>query len=152
MDDNRSWCAWLELLVLICHEQFFTANNLGWQSTTSRYFQPLAPHTAVLVAGAVHSRMSKFTSLKKAMVIFSQDEYQGTLCLSPVINDLVEANILSNLTVVVGCLITPLGHNYASLGTPQFPSELLSFDWCSFIVFRSWFLIFPRSSGLIATS
>jgi len=68
----------MEVLDLIYHQFFFTANSLGRQPTTSQYFQPLAPQTLALVAAAIHCALSEYASGKKATVMFSQDEYQGT--------------------------------------------------------------------------
>jgi hypothetical protein len=54
------------------------AKNLGRQPTTSQYLQPLAPHPLALVAAAIHCALSEYATGKKATVMFSQDEYQGT--------------------------------------------------------------------------
>jgi hypothetical protein len=45
IDDKKSWFTQMEVLDLIYHQLFFTANSLGWQTTTSQFFQPLAPQT-----------------------------------------------------------------------------------------------------------
>ena len=50
VDDKKSLFTQMEVLDLIYHQFFFTANSLGRQPTTSQYFQPLAPQTLVLVA------------------------------------------------------------------------------------------------------
>jgi len=63
----------MEVLDLIYHQFFFTANSLGHQPTTSQCFQPLAPQTVALAAAAIHCALSGYASGKKAMVLFSQD-------------------------------------------------------------------------------
>ena len=78
VEDKKSWFTRMEVLDLIYHQFFFTANSLGRQPTTSQYFQPLAPQTLALVAAAIHCALSEYASGKKATVMFSQDEYQGT--------------------------------------------------------------------------
>ena len=77
-EDKKSWFTRMEVLDLIYHQFFFTANSLGRQPTTSQYFQPLAPQTLALVAAAIHCALSEYASGKKATVMFSQDEYRGT--------------------------------------------------------------------------
>jgi hypothetical protein len=91
VDDKKSWFTRMEVLDLIYHQFFLTANSVGRQPTTSQYFQPLAPQTLVLAAAAIHCTLSKYASGKKATVMFSQDEYQGTFGPSPVINFTLEA-------------------------------------------------------------
>ena len=59
--------------------------------------------------------------------MFSEDEYRGTFCPSPVTNFTPEATALINHTKV-GRLIPPLRCNFARIGAPQFPSVLLSLD------------------------
>jgi hypothetical protein len=78
VDDKKSWFTRMEVLDLIYHQFFFTANSLGRQPTTSQYFQPLAPQTLALAAAAIHFMLSEYASGKKATVMFSQDEYRGT--------------------------------------------------------------------------
>jgi len=95
VDDKKSWFTRMEVLDLIYHQFFFTANSLGRQPTTSQYFQPLAPQTLALAAAAIHCALSEYTSGKKATVMFSQDEYRGTFGPSPVINFTLEATIQS---------------------------------------------------------
>jgi len=86
VDDKKLWFMRMEVLDLIYHQFFFTANSLGRQPTTSQYFQPLAPQTLALAAAAIHCALSEYTSGKKAMVMFSQNEYRSTFGPSPVIN------------------------------------------------------------------
>jgi len=119
----------MEVLDLIYHPFFFTANSLGRQPTTSRYFQPLAPQTLPLAAAAIHYVLSEYASGKKATVMFSQDEYRGTYGPSPVINSTLKATIQS---------IThqrphhargpPLRRTSTRVGAPQSSLELLSQD------------------------
>ena len=91
----------MEVLDPIYHQFFITANSLGRQPMTSQYFQPLAPQTLALIATAIHCVLSGYATGKKATVMFSQDEYRGTLCRSPMINVTAEATALINYTLVV---------------------------------------------------
>ena len=93
----------MEVLDLIYHQFSFTANSLGRQPMTSQYFQRLAPQTSALVAAAIHCALSEYAGGKKATVRFSQDEYRGTFCPSPMINFTAEATALINHTLVGGC-------------------------------------------------
>ena len=86
IDDKKAWFTRMEVLDLIYHQFFFTANSLGRQPTTSQYFQPLAPQTLALAAAAIHCALSEYTSGKKATVMLSQDEYRGKFCPSTVID------------------------------------------------------------------
>jgi len=95
VDDKKSWFTRMEVLHLVYHQLFFTANCLGCQPTTSQYFQPLAPQTLALAAAAIHCALSEYASGKKATVMFSQDEYRGTFGPSPVINFPLEATTQS---------------------------------------------------------
>ena len=95
VDDKKSWFTRMEVLDLIYHQFFFTDNSLGRQPTTSQYFQPLAPQTLALAAAAIHCALSEYASGKKAMVMFSQDEYRGTFGQSPLINFTLEATTQS---------------------------------------------------------
>jgi len=75
VDNKKLWFTPMEVLDLIYHQLFFTANSLGWQPTTSHYFQPLAPQTLALAAAAIHCVLSEYANAKKATVMFPQDEY-----------------------------------------------------------------------------
>jgi len=90
----------MEMLDIIYHQLFFTANSLGRQPTASQYFQLLTPWTLVLAAAAIHCTLSEYASRKKATVMLSQDEYQGTFCPSPMINFTPKASALINHTLV----------------------------------------------------
>jgi hypothetical protein len=57
--DKKSWFTPMELLDLIYHQLFFTANSLGCQPTTSHYFQPPASHTLALAAAAIYCALSE---------------------------------------------------------------------------------------------
>jgi len=143
----------MEVLDLIYHQFFFTTNSLGPQPTTSKYFQPLAPQTSALVAVAIHCVLSEYAGGEKATVMFSQDEYRGTFCPSPMINFTPEATALINHTLV-GRFTPPattMQHNSGRIGAPQSPSALLTLDSLSSISFRSQFLLFQRSSAGIGT-
>jgi hypothetical protein len=78
VEDEIPWFTRMEVLDLIYHQFFFTANTVGHHPMTSQYFQPLTPQTLVLVAAAIHCALSEYTTGKKATVMFSQDEYRGT--------------------------------------------------------------------------
>jgi hypothetical protein len=67
----------MEVLDLIYHQFFFTANSLGRQATTSQYFQPVALQTLALVAAAIHCALSEYATGMQAAVMVSQDEYRG---------------------------------------------------------------------------
>ena len=95
VDDMKSWFTQTEMLDLIYHQFFFTANSLGCQPITTQYFQPLAPQTLALAAAAIHCALSEYASGKKAMLMFSQDEYRGTFGPSPVISLTLEATTQS---------------------------------------------------------
>jgi len=75
VDDKKSWSTQMDILDLIYHQFFLTANSLGRQPMTSQYFQPPAPQTLALAAVAIHCALSEYASGKKATVMFSQDEY-----------------------------------------------------------------------------
>jgi len=95
VNDKKSWFTRMEVLDLIYHQFFSTANSLGHQPITSQYFPPLAPQTLVLAAAAIHCALSQYASGKKPRVMFSQDEYWGTFGPSPVINFTLEATTQS---------------------------------------------------------
>jgi len=97
-DDKKSWFAQMEVLDLIYHQFFFTANSLGFQPMIFQYFQPLTPQTLVLAAAAIHCALSEFASGEKTAGMFSQDEYRGTFCPSPMINFTPKATTLINHT------------------------------------------------------
>jgi len=128
VDDKKSWFPRMEVLDLIYHQFFFTANSLGRQPTTSQYFQPLAPQTLALAAAAIHCALSEYVSGKKATVIFSQDEYQGTFGPSPVINFTLEATTQSITHQRPYHTPAPLWCNSTTIGAPQSSSELLILD------------------------
>jgi len=75
IDDKKSWFTWMEVLDLIYHQFFFTANSLGRQPTTSQFFQPLTLQTLALVAAAIHCALSEYATGRKVTVMFSHDEY-----------------------------------------------------------------------------
>jgi hypothetical protein len=62
IDDKKSWFTRMEVLDLIYHQFFFTANSLGCQPTASQYFQPLAPQTLTLATTAIHCALSGYAS------------------------------------------------------------------------------------------
>jgi hypothetical protein len=127
VDDKKSWFTPLDVLDLIYHQCFFTANSLGHKPTTSQYVQSNTLQPAARAAVAIHCTLSEYDCGIKATVMFSQDVYQGTFCPSPVINCNLEATILNNPTLV-GRLIPPLQCKSVKIGAPQFLSLLLSQD------------------------
>jgi hypothetical protein len=86
IDDKKAWFTRMEVLYLIYHHFFFTANSLGWQPSTLQFFQRLTPQTLALVAAAIHFALSEYATGKKVTVMFSQDEYRGKFCPSTVID------------------------------------------------------------------
>jgi len=60
VDDRKSWFLRMEVVDLIYHQFFFTANSVGRQATILQYFQPLAPQTLALAAAAIHSVLSEY--------------------------------------------------------------------------------------------
>jgi len=70
VDNKKSWFTRMEVLDLIDHQLFCTANSLGCQPTTSLYFQPLAPQTLALVATAIHCVLSEYAGGKKPQLCF----------------------------------------------------------------------------------
>jgi len=153
VDDKKSWFTRMSVLDLIYHRFFVRANSLGCQPTTSQYFQPLAPQTLALVAAAIHCALSEYAGGKEATVMFSQDEYRGTFCPSPMINFTPEATALINHTLVGRFKPPPtsMWRNSTRIGAPQSPSALLSLDSLSSLSLRSQFLLFRRSSAGIGT-
>jgi hypothetical protein len=90
---------------------------------TSQYIQPLTLQTKARVATAIHCMLSEYPSRKKATVMFSQHEYGGTFCPSPIIR-----------------------RNYARIGSTQSLLPLLSLDSLCSITFHSQFRLFWGSS------
>ena len=119
----------MDVLDLIHHQFFFTANSLGWQPTTSQFFQPLIPQKLALVAAAIHCVLSEYATGKQVTVMFSQDEYRRKLCPSMVMDCITaEATSLINYTWW-DALDPPPWHSSAIISAPQLPSVLLSLDW-----------------------
>jgi hypothetical protein len=100
----------MEVLDLIHHQFFFTAQSWGQQPTKSQFFQPLALQTLALVAAAIHCALFEYATGMQVTVKFSQDEYGGKFCPSPVMYCITaEATALINYTWW-GCLISPPPH------------------------------------------
>jgi hypothetical protein len=59
IEDRKSWFTRVEVLDLICHQLYFTANSLGCRPTTPQYFQPLAPQAFALVATTICCELSE---------------------------------------------------------------------------------------------
>jgi hypothetical protein len=107
IEDKKSWFTRMEVLDLIYHQFFCTANTFGRQPTTTQFFQPLAPQTLALVAAAINSALSEYATGKKVTVMFSQDEYRGKFCPSTVMNCITaETTALINYAWW-GCFIPP---------------------------------------------
>jgi len=99
IEDQKSWFTRMEVLHLIHNQLFFTANSLGQQPTTSQFFQPLTLQMLELVAAAICCALSEYATGKKVTGMFSQDEYQGKICHSTVIDSVTaEATALINYT------------------------------------------------------
>jgi len=75
VNDKKSWFKRREILDLIYHQFFFTANSLGRQPSTSQYFQPLAPQILALAAAAIHCALSEYARGMNATVMFTPDEF-----------------------------------------------------------------------------
>jgi hypothetical protein len=91
VDDRKTWFTGIEVLELIYPQFLYSANSLRCQPTSSQYLQPLATQTSSPAATAIYCALAKYTSGKEAMVMFSQDEYQGPFAPSPVFNFILEA-------------------------------------------------------------
>jgi len=96
LDDKKLWFTQMEMVHLIYNEIFFAANSFVCQPTSSQSFQSLTPQSLALAAAAVHRALSAYASGKKATVIFSADEYLGTVCPSLVIKFTPEATASIN--------------------------------------------------------
>jgi len=97
INDEMSWFTQMEVLDLIYHQFFFTANSLGRQLTTSQFFQLLTPQMLALVAAAILCALSEYATEKKVIVMFSQNEYHGKFCPSMVMDCITaEATVLVN--------------------------------------------------------
>ena len=118
----------MEVLDLIYHQFLLIANSLGHLPTTSQYFQPVAPQTVAQAAAAIHCALSEYSTGKKAIGMFSQDEYQGIFGPSPVINFTLEAYTQSITHQRPVHNSAPLRCIRSGIGAPQFLSELLSLD------------------------
>ena len=64
INDKKAWFTRMEVLDLIYHQFFFTANSLGRQPTTLQFFQPLTPQTLALVAAAIHCVLYEYATGK----------------------------------------------------------------------------------------
>jgi hypothetical protein len=106
VDEKKSWFTRMEVVDLIYHQSFFTANSLGCQSTTSQYVKPLTWHTLALAASAIRFALSEYSGGQMATVMFCHDKYRGTFCASRVIKFSPEATTLDNYTLMC-CLMPP---------------------------------------------
>jgi hypothetical protein len=71
--DMISFFAQMEVLDLIYHQCFFTANSLGQPPTISQYFQPLTPQASALASADIHCALSIYAIAMNATVMLSQD-------------------------------------------------------------------------------
>jgi hypothetical protein len=132
---------WMEMLDLIHYRFFFTGNSLECQPTTSLFILPLTQLMLALVAAAIHCALSDFATGNKVTVMLSQDEYQGILCPSKVIDGITAkaTALLINFTWWAAPYFLPNSaptlesarfdpHQQSSLwiGTSIFPSAHLS--------------------------
>jgi len=132
MDDKKSWFTWMEVLDLIYHQFFFTANHLGRQPISSQFFQSLARFTLLVAATAIHGVLSQYATGKNVAVMFSQDEYWGKFCPSLVIDFIpTESTALMNY-ILVGFILPPWCSS-GMIGVSQPPLALYSLDWCFYI-------------------
>jgi len=61
----------MDVLDVIYHQFFYTANSLGHKPTTFHYFKLVTLPTLALAAAAIHCSVSEYASAKKAPVRFS---------------------------------------------------------------------------------
>ena len=98
----------MEVLDLIYHKFFSTADSLGRQPTTSQFFHPLSPQTLALVAAGIRCALSEYATGKDVMVMFSQDEYGGLFCPSTVKRlYYCRSHRTTHQFHMVGCFIPP---------------------------------------------
>jgi len=112
----------MEVLDLIYHQFFFTANSLECQPSISQFFQPLALQPLVLVATAIHFAQSEYASGNVDKVMFCPNDYWSTFCTSPLITFAL-GNYCTHQSYICGPLHTPcpMWHNSARIGSPDFP-------------------------------
>jgi len=127
----------MEVLGLIYYQFIFTAGSMECQLTATMFFQPLALQPLVPVATAIHYALPAYASGQQAMVIISQDEYQGTFCPSHGIYVILETTALINYAVESNFSPSPLQHNSWSKNVYQSWLTPLSQDWHSSISFRT---------------
>ena len=127
-DDKESWFSQLEVVGQIYHQFFFPADRFGQQPISSKSFQPLALQTLVLAATAIYCALSLYTSGMKVTVMFSQNEYEGSLGSSRVINFTLEAIALS-ITHQSATLYPPLWHFSAWIEALLFHSAVNSYSF-----------------------
>jgi len=127
INDKKSWFMWMDVLDLIYHQFFFTANSLGRQPTTSQLFQPLTPQTLALLAAAINCVLSEYATGKRVTVMFCQDEYCGKFCPSTVTDCIsAEAIALIKFKLHMVRLVhtpppTPQWYSSAIIGAPESP-------------------------------
>jgi len=152
----------MEVLDVIYHQFFITANSLGRQLTTSQFFQLLTLLTLAYVAAAIHCALPQYSTGKKVTVMFSQDEYQGKFYPFTVIDCIIaEAIALIKFKFqIVGLLHTPPPPPngaplvwYVLLNSRRcssLPFVLLSAHWCLNMSSSTPYCLFgPRSSSRI---
>lgn len=134
MQDKTSWCTQWQGREFILHPSFGKTSSSVWSPTSFLFIQHLAPPTLPLAAVAIHCELAQYAIAKKAMVMFSQHDYQGTFCPSPRIDFTLETTILLNDTLM-GRSICPLWLKPIEIGASQSLSALiyLALHDCSWI-------------------
>jgi len=107
VDDKKSGFTRMEEHDLFYCHTLFAAISLGCQPIISLYFHPLVAQYLALAATAIHCGLSEYAREMMAMIMSSQDEYQGTSCPSPLIRFTQDATALINHTFM--CHLIPPG-------------------------------------------
>lgn len=58
--DEKSWFTQMEVIDLVYHKFFFSANILGCQPRTFLYFPPVTTQTLVVAAADIHGATSEY--------------------------------------------------------------------------------------------
>ena len=150
------------MLDLIYNQILFNVNSLGWQLTTSQFFQPLTPLTSALVAAAIHCALSEYATGKKVTDMFLKMNIEVNFDLPWWLIALLQKSLHlfnSNYTWWGYFLPPPmvlLRYNWRSsillaLLNPCWHSSilsaLLSLDWCCEISFSAPYFFFCLCSS-----
>jgi len=125
----------MEVLDLIYHQFFFTANRLVCQPTTFQFYELLTLQTLTLAALVIHFLPSEYVSGKKSTVMISQDEYYCKFCPSPVMNFSLEATAF--IIQHIGRLLHTPTVCTTPLSLALLNIRLLSSDWIATPMFHS---------------